>query len=219
MSQQYYEPPPYQPPPPRPERRFGLDTWSLALIALVGVGGVVCLVGIGIFCMLVLITPAPPAPATPRPVVETTTISAGSVNIIPTNAPTVNAANIGIFVNPYVSAQLEGMTVMQIDVRDEATGNYVRAQQLTGSDLDKFVEAFNVSVKTVAPDSNCPDHVRLSITRADNSVVTIGVCLKQVVILRGGIPDLGGADAPMYPGFSDALAPYLPEAYRSLLDF
>jgi len=219
LSQQYYEPPPYQPPPPRPERRFGLDTWSLALIALVGVGGVVCLVGIGIFCILVLITPAPPAPATPRPVIGTPTISAGNVNVLPTNAPTVNAANIGIFVNPYVSAQLQGMTVMQIDVRDAATGNYVRAQQLTGSDLDKFVEAFNVSVKTVAPDPNCPDHVRLSITRADNSVVTIGVCLKQVVILRGGIPDLGGADAPMYPGFSDALAPYLPEAYRNLLDF
>ncbi len=178
-----------------------------------------CLVGIGIVCVMVLLAPAPPAPATPRPVAGTPTIIAGGVNVLPTTPPTVNTANIGKFVNPFISAQLQGMTVMQIDVRDQATGNYVRAQQLTGGDLDKFVEAFNVSVKTVAPDPNCPDHVRLSITRADNSVVTIGVCLKQVVILRGGIPDLGGADAPMYPGFSDALAPYLPDAYRNLLNF
>ena len=40
-------------------------------------------------------------------------------------------------------------------------------------------------VPTTAPNTDCPDHVRLSVTRADNSVVTVGVCLKGVVILRG----------------------------------
>jgi hypothetical protein len=45
----------------------------------------------------------------------------------------------------------------------------------------------------------------------------MGVCLKNVVNLRG-IPDLGGADAPMGPRFTDALLPYLPSNYQALLD-
>ncbi len=182
---------------------------AVALLACMGAVGVVCLLSVA---------GTPPPPATPPPSNNSTQIVAIGTPL-PTPLPTVDSANIGKYVNPYLSAGLQGMTVLQIDVRDQDTGNYVRSAQLTGSDLDKFIEAFNVSVKTVAPNPSCPDHVRLSITRADNSVVTIGVCLKGVVILRGGIPDLGGADAPMYPGFSDALAPYLPPAYKDLLDF
>jgi hypothetical protein len=220
LSQQYYDQPPYPPPPPdyTPKRRwFGLDSWTIGVIGLTAVAGATCLCAVSVLCLLVFTAP-PPAPATPRPVTNPTAIAAaGSPQA--TSAPTLNSADVGKFVNPSISAQLQGMTVLQIDVRDEATGNYVRAQQLTGSDLTIFAEAFNVSVKTVAPSTDCPDHVRLSITRSDNSVVTIGVCLKDVVILRGGIPELGGADLPMAPRFTDALAPYLPEAYRNLLRF
>ena len=110
------------------------------------------------------------------------------------------------------------MTIIQIDIRDSTTGNYVRAAQLTAaSDLQKFSDAFNVSVETAAPDTGCPDHVRLSITRADSSVVTMGICLNKAAILRGDIPGLNGTDAPMYLGFTDALLPYLPDAYKQLL--
>jgi hypothetical protein len=46
--------------------------------------------------------------------------------------------------------------------------------------------------------------------------VTVAICLKGSVIIRG-LPDLGGADAPMGPLFIDALMPYLPEEYQKLL--
>ncbi len=187
------------------------------MILIAGVALLACVGAVGVVCLLSVLGP-PPAPATPRPATNPTAVVVVGTPLS-TASPTVDSANIGQFVNPYISAQLAGMTVLQIDVRDQDTGNYIRAAQLTGTDLDKFAEALNVSVKTVAPNPSCPDHVRLSITRADNSVVTIGVCLQGVVILRGGVPDLGGADAPMYAGFSDALAPYLPPAYRDLLDF
>jgi hypothetical protein len=209
LNQQYSEP-----PAPVPPRRLPFEPWAIGVIIIAGVAILACIGAVGVVCLLSVLGP-PPAPATPR--APTPTIVFGTPP--PPASPTVDTANIGIFVNPYISAQLAGMTVLQIDVRDQDTGNYVREAQLTGSDLDKFVEPLNVSVKTVAPNTDCPDHLRLSITRADNSVVTIGVCLKGVVILRGGIPDLGGADAPMYPGFSDAIAPYLPPAYKQLLDF
>ncbi len=215
MNQQYNDSPPPI-PPSVPPGRVPRDLWTVGLLLAAGVAILACLGAIGVLC-LVTVLGAPPAPATPAPVANQAPVVVGTP--LPTPSPTVDTSNIGKFVNPFISAQLQGMTVLQIDVRDEASGNYVRAAQLTGSDLDKFIEALNVSVKTVAPDPTCPDHVRLSITRADNSIVTIGVCLKGVVILRGGIPDLGGADAPMYPGFTDALAPYLPPVYKELLNF
>jgi hypothetical protein len=210
LDQQNYE-------PPVPPRRVPLDPWTIGVILIAAVALLACMGAVGVVCLLSIVG-SPPPPATPPPASNPTAISVLGTPL-PTALPTVNSADIGKFVNPYLSAELQGMTVLQIDVRDQDTGNYVRSAQLTGTELDKFVEAFNVSVKTVAPDSSCPDHVRLSITRADNSVVTIGVCLKGVVILRGGVPDLGGADAPMYPGFSDTIAPYLPPAYKELLDF
>lgn len=212
MSQQYYGQPPST-PPPVPRRRLPVDPWIIGAIFVAALAGLTCLVAVGLLSLRFLM-PTPPPPATPRPVTNPTAIGA-----LPVASPTFDAANVGQYINPYISAGLQNMIMIQIDLRDPATGNYVRVAQVVGDALAKFSEAFNVSVKMTAPDPTCQDHVRMSITRADNSVVTIGACLKGDVILRGGIPDLGGADAPMYPGFSDALAPYLTDAYRNLLDF
>ena len=199
-------------------RRRGLDSWTIALIAAVGIAGCACIGAIAVLFIFVLAAP-PPAPATPKPLLNGTTIAANVPGaVLPAATPTLDPASVGKVINPAVSASLTGMTVLQIDVLDPTTGNYTRAAQLTGTDLDIFSESFNISVETIAPNTDCPDHVRLSITRRDDSVVTMGVCLKNVVILRG-IPDLGGADAPMGPRFSDALAPYLPDAYKRLLNF
>jgi hypothetical protein len=188
---------------------------TIGLIAAAALAGVGCLLVGGILCVIVFVVPPRP-PATPIP----NTIPANA--LIPTQPiatviPTVDPANIGNYVIPFASAGLNGMTVLLIDVRDPNTGNYTRVTQLTGSDMNPFVTALNVSAQSVAPDTSCPDHVRLSLTRADNSIVTLGVCLKDAVILRGGIPDLGSADLPMYGAFSDALAPYLPQEYKDLL--
>ncbi|MEP7287974.1 MAG: hypothetical protein ABI947_19655 [Chloroflexota bacterium] len=213
--------PPYEPPPvvrrksslPGPLGQF--DPWTLAIVAGIIIAGCMCLAALGVLAIFLFAKPPPP-PATPIIATE------AAVNVAPITQPTaqpsLDPASVGKVVNPMVSAGLEGMTVLQIDVLDQATGNYTRAAQLTDTDLDIFAESLNISVQTVTPNTDCPDHVRLSITRADNSVVTMGVCLKVVVILRG-IPDLGGADAPMGPRFSDALAPYLPDAYKKLLNF
>ncbi len=211
MSQQYYRPS----DPPVPSRR-PLDMWTIGLIAATALVAVACLLVGGILCIFVFVAPPQPA-ATPAPNTGPANVAVIPTQLVTTIVPTVDPASIGKFVNPYVSADLQGMTVLQIDVRDPTSGNYTRVTQLTGTDLAPFVTALNVSAQTVAPDPNCPDHVRLSITRADNSIVTLGVCLKNAVVLRGGIPDLGSADLPMYPGFSDALAPYLPDAYKQLL--
>jgi hypothetical protein len=200
--------------PPTPPRR-AYDPWTLAIIAAAALAGLTCVVALGLLCIFVLLPPPAP-PATPKPVLNATNLFA-TTNPVPLT-PTLDPASVGKVINPYVSANLGGMSVLQIDVLDSTSGNYVRAAQLTGSDLDIFSESFNISVQTVAPNTGCPDHVRLSITRSDSTIVTMGVCLKGVVILRG-IPDLGGADAPMGPRFSDALAPYLPDNYRKLLNF
>jgi hypothetical protein len=212
LSQQYYGQPPSV-PPPVPRRSLPVDPWVLGAIFVAALAGLTCLVAVGLLALRFLV-PTPPPPATPRP--APTSAVAG---VLPAASPTFNPAYVGQYINPYLSAGLQNMIMIQIDLRDPATGNYVRMAQVTGDALDKFAEAFNVSVKMTAPDPTCQDHVRMSITRSDNSVLTIGICLKGVVILRSGILDLGGADAPMYPGFSDAIAPYLTDAYKNLLDF
>jgi hypothetical protein len=200
-----------------PVQRRRFDNWTIAVIAAAGIAGCMCLAAIGVLCLFVTLGPVP-TPATPRPVINSATIGANNGVAVPTVQPTLDPASVGKAINPAVSADLDGMTVLQIDILDQATGNYTRAAQLTGSDLDIFAESLNISVQTTAPNTDCPDHVRFSITRQDSSVVTIGVCLKQVVILRG-LPDLGGADAPMGPRFTDALERYLPDNYKSLLNF
>lgn len=184
------------------------------IIVAAGLAGLACVFSIGILCIFVILPPPRP-PATSLPTLDTTAIVAAQTPATPVK-PTFDPASVGKIINPYISANLAGMTVIQIDVLDPATGNYTRAAQLTGSDLNIFAESFNISVQTVAPNTDCPDHVRLSVTRSDGSIVTIAVCLKDVVILRG-LPDLGGADAPMGPRFTDAIINYLPDEYKKLL--
>ncbi len=205
--------PRYQ-PPYQPQRRRSTDPWTVALLVATGLAGLACVFIIGILCIFVIL-PAPRPPATPAATIDTTAVLAAQTPATPVK-PTFDPASVGKIINPYVSANLSGMTVLQIDVLDAATGNYTRAAQLTGTDLNIFVESFNISVQTVTPYTDCPDHVRLSVTRKDGSIVTIAVCLKDVVVLRG-LPDLGGADAPMGPRFTDALINYLPDDYKKLL--
>ncbi|HVO43701.1 MAG TPA: hypothetical protein VMT34_13810 [Aggregatilineales bacterium] len=197
---------------PAPVQRLIGETRSEYLIA----GGAALFSCVCLFCIcsvLGLLLLQPPAlPPTPRP---NPTLASSPIPVA-TLTPTANSANFGQYINPYISANLAGMTILQIDVRDPATGSYVRKAQLTDTGLTPFITALNVSVQMTAPAPDCVDHVRLTVTRADNSVVTFGVCLKGSVILRG-IPDLAGADAPMYAGFTDALLPYLPDEYKKLL--
>jgi hypothetical protein len=212
VSQQYYGQPPST-PPPVPRRSLPVDPWIIGAIFIAALAGLTCLVAVGLLALHFLV-PTPPPPATVPPVIVPTTIAG-----VPPASPTFDTSNVGQYINPYLSAGLQNMTMIQIDLRDPGTGNYVRVAQVVGDALAKFAEAFNVSVKMTAPDPTCQDHVRMSITRSDNSVITIGACLKGSVILRDGVPDLNGADAPMYPGFSDALEPYLTDAFKNLLDF
>jgi hypothetical protein len=176
-----------------------------------------CLFAICIFTVFVFL-PGPRPPATQVSTLDPTAALAAAqaqTQAVPVT-PTFDPASVGKIINPYVSASLSGMTVLQIDVLDAATGSYTRQAQLTGTDLDIFAKSLNISVQTEAPNTDCPDHVRLSITRADNSIVTIAICLKGDVIVRG-LPDMGGSDAPMGPLFIDALMPYLPADYQKLL--
>jgi hypothetical protein len=84
--------------------------------------------------------------------------------------------------------------------------------------MQQFITAFNIAQAITAPDFNCPDHVRFLVARADGSFISIGACLKGVVVLRGAaIPNLGGNDLPMGPYFTDILTPYLPQTYQNLL--
>jgi hypothetical protein len=193
--------------------------WTIALLIAIGGASVACLLAICVIGVVVL--PNPPSPATPRATLDLTGIFATAAQAGTTPQvvlPTLDSSKIGQVVNPYLVANLSGMTMIQIDTLDPATGNYTRQANVTGSDLSVFAKSFNISVQTVAPNSDCPDHVRLSVTRADNSIVTMGVCLKGVVILRG-LPQFGGADAPMGPFFSDTLGQYLPDSLKKLLNF
>src|SRR5258708_1554920 len=143
----------------------------------------------------------------PNPISSGTILPSGST-------PTPINLSVGKVINPYVDLNLTNMTVIEIDILDTTTGNYTRSAQLRGSDLSIFIESLNVSVQTVAPNTDCPNYVQLSVTRQHQTVITMTACLKGVVILRG-TPDLGVADAPMGPRFTDALAPSLPAVLNS----
>jgi len=209
----------YSSPPP-PIRRRAMDPWTLAALGAAILAGCACCGAVGVF-VLFLVLPGPTAPTTPISTIDATAALAAAAQagtILPGAKPSLDPASVGKIINPYIDANLQNMSVLQIDILDTASGNYTRAAQLQGTDLNIFTESFNISVQTVAPNTDCPDHVRLSVTRQDQTVITMAACLKGVVILRG-IPDLGGADAPMGPRFTDALAPYLPDDLKRLLNF
>jgi hypothetical protein len=172
-----------------PRRRLPVDPWIVGAIFVAALAGLTCLVAVGLLAVRFL-APTPPPPATARPVIVPTTIAG-----VPAASPTFDTTNVGQYINPYISAGLQNMTMIQIDLRDPGTGNYVRVAQVVGDALAKFTDAFNVSVRWAPDRSGSRD--------ADNSVVIIGC--EAGMILRGGIPT-GEADAPMYPG-SDALGP------------
>ena len=207
----------YAPPP----RRRPIDPWTLAVIGAAILAGCACCGAIAVVVLLVVL-PGPTQPAAPIPTIDATAALAAAAQagpLLPSGSkPTLDPASVGKVINPYIDANLANMSVLQIDILDTTTGNYTRAAQLTGNDLTIFAESFNISVQTVAPNTDCPDHVRLSVTRQDQSVITMAACLKGVVILRG-LPDLGGADAPMGPRFTDALTPYLTDSLKNLLSF
>ncbi len=214
---QYYPPPQQQQPPPT--RRYQFDRWTIGMIAAGGLAFVMCtLVG----CVVILgLVRQPPPPATPRPTVLVAQPSPLAIATpLPPATPTFNPASVGQLVNPFDAARLDGMTAIQIDALRQGTGNYERIIQINiGSvEMDRFVEALNIANFIQRPNGACPNHLRLTINRADQSVALIGVCLSQLVVLRGAdITGLGGGDLPMGPFFTDVICPYLPADYKSLL--
>lgn len=220
-----YEIPPGESIPRRPERPVNLNLIGVIGAGILAVGGLLCLCLVAGSVVFLKPPPTPAAISQPTNVIIIPTsgvlLPTATGIFIATPVPTaINQVPVpvGNYINPYESANLAGMTVIQVDILDPATGNYTRVAQPTGADLNAFAVAFNVSVPAEAQNPACPDHLRLSVTRADNSVVVIGVCLNGVVVLRNA--DLFGPfDLPMYPGFTDTIAKYLPDAYKQLLTF
>lgn len=195
------------------------DPILLGAILAVGVIGSFCLCGL---CVLLTFSEsAIPRPSTPTAIAENTAIPiiVTTTPDLPTQPP-FDASKIGSFLNPYLDANLDGMQAIALEVLDPNTGGYVRSAPIVANTLEmqQFVTAFNIAQAITAPDFGCPDHVRFLVARADGSVVSIGACLKGVVILRGAaLPNLGGNDLPMGPYFTDILTPYLPSIYQGLL--
>src|SRR4051812_30025029 len=121
QSQNYQNPQnPYE-PPVTPRRRF--DPLTLGIIAAAGAAGGLCVAALSLLCIFVFLAPPPP-PATPKAIINTTNLAATNPNLaLPTGIPTLDPASVGKVINPMVSADLQGMTVMQIDVLDQASGN------------------------------------------------------------------------------------------------
>jgi hypothetical protein len=201
--------------PPVPPRRQ-LDAWSIGVIAAGGLAVCMCLVALCVGYFVIFREP-PPKPVTPQPTIDLAQVFTPIPSTTP--IPTLDTSKIGIYYNPFFSAGLESMTSLTIDVLDPASGNYTRAVQLVGDQLAPFIEALNVSVLTEQPDPACPNHVRFTATTGLNQNIVFGACLKDGTVIIRGTPDLGGADAPMYPGFTQALVTYVPDAYKRLLGF
>ena len=195
------------------------DPLILGALFAVGMIGGFCLLSL---CLLILLSES----AIPRPSTPTLNVAATVTPIIVTATPEItplppnDPSRIGSFLNPYVDANLEGMQALVLEVLDPITGSYVRSAPINANTLEmqQFITAFNIAQAITAPDFNCPDHVRFLVARADGSFISIGACLKGVVVLRGAaIPNLGGNDLPMGPYFTDVLTPYLPQTYQNLL--
>jgi hypothetical protein len=193
---------------------------NVGIIAAAALFAMLCVIGA---CVVVIglvgggRIPAPSAPRTPT----RAALPVGTPQLVVTPipaVPTFNSALAGTYLNPYFNGRLDTMTTLLIDVLNPQTGQVERKAQLLGTNLDTFVVAFNIAGEVLAPDPTCPERVRLTAIRADNSQVSFVVCLKNAIILRtADIPELGGGDLRMGPYFIDILAPYLPAEYRQLL--
>lgn len=201
-------------------RWFPRDPMSLGIMAagLLMVSLCVCA-----FCLVVLILSRPvPAPAiTAVPTIDPAQFYTLAPIYTPT--PIFSRAKIGTLINPYANANLDGMNALSIEFLNTQSGQYEPSgvQYGAGSEgMTAFETAFNIGQPIAAPDGTCSTSIRFVITRADNSVVTIGACLKGAVILRGDIPGLDGGDLPMGPYFIDVLGkfvPNLPDALKKAL--
>src|SRR5258708_29248807 len=92
--------------PPTPPRR-AYDPWTLAIIAAAALAALTCVVALGLLCIFVLLPPPAP-PATPKPVLNATNLFA-TTNPLPLT-PTLDPASVGKLINPFISANLGGMT-------------------------------------------------------------------------------------------------------------
>jgi len=197
---------------------------------LLGAGGILLIMCLGAMCVIMLILGRPiPAPTTPTQdlgalltpspiVIVVTSDPGGGVGSTPLPG-VVDSSKVGTVLNPFQDAGLDGMQMINVDILDAFSGTYARAATvIAGSaQMEQFTTALNIANFVTARDFNCPDHVRLSITRADSSVVVIGLCLKNAVIVRGDLPNLGGNDLPMGPYFIDIIKQYLSSNLLPLL--
>lgn len=248
MGQQYFnqqpdpqqQPDPYQQQPPpdpyqQPQRpATTLDVFLASLppwiprdpttLGIIGAGLLmVCMCASALCIGLFILRPIPePAPPPTEPIIVQAT---PPLNVFWTPTPALtptapfNPSNAGTLLNPFAAAGLEGMTMINVEILDQATNAYQSVATVGAGtpQMEQFATALNIGQPITAPNTDCPDHVRLTITRADNTPMVIGLCLKQAVIIRGNIPGLGGGDLPMGPYFIDVLQPYLPDAYKRLL--
>lgn len=200
------------------QRLSKIDGFTWAVIGVGTVAVCLCCIAMTLLTIYFFSTPAPTATSA-RPTLNLTAIVGSRTPPLPPT-PTFNQALIGRFINPTQSGNFGDFTVLQIDVLNTANNSYERRAQLTSADAQfaLFAESLNIAGEAITPLRDCPDHVRLVITRAEGTQLTMGVCLRDLVILRG-VPETGGAELRMGPRFSDALQPYLPEEFLKLLRF
>jgi hypothetical protein len=213
---------------------FPRDPTTLSLLAAGGIFSTLCIVG---FCLILVVLNPPPSPRAPSGEIIPTTNFEGvpgtgldPLAITPVVFITAtpesqsargpfNPAVVGQIINPYAAAGLDNMQGIFLDVLNPITQTYERLGQFAvgSTELANFSTALNIGMVLAQPDPNCPDHARLTVLRADNQLITFGICLNKAVILRGPLPEMGGADLPMGPYFIDILSPFLPQQYRALL--
>lgn len=227
---------PNYPPQPRASLMDQLREVNVGIIAAAALFVMLCVIGACVVFLGLIRgnpVPAPAAPATATVFVlpfgtpgtpdvifgtpGTPQFGVTPIQPIATFDPNV----INTYINPYYNGRLDTMTQLFIDVLNSQTGQFERKAQLLGGNLDPFITAFNIAGPVSAPNTSCPERVRLTAVRADATQAVFGVCLdnvNQAVVLRSAdVTDLNGGDLEMGPYFIDVLAPYLPAEYRQLL--
>lgn len=224
QDQQPLYPAPNYPPPTSNSLLDQLKQINIGIIAAGALFIMLCLIGACvIFLGLIRGNPVPPpAPVTAATATFGLPVGTAPIVVTPIPAvPTFDPSVVNTYINPYANAQLSTMTQLFIDVLNPQTGQFERKAQLLGGNLDPFAVAFNIAGPVSAPNANCPERVRLTAVRADNTQAVFGVCLdnvNQAIVLRSAdVTDLNGGDLQMGPYFIDVLATYLPAEYRQLL--